>query len=144
MLGNPLKWSIFLWWNVCGILQGCRQPWSGESWLAVLCEVNLSRSVCDGGFSARVQDQVQNEKWTAKGLSSKSTWEPAFSQHGYISSFISLCWEGSTGPGLVNGSSVYLVGKSCSGFLQAFTVKPKLFCKHKAAYYANNSCVNTA
>lgn len=47
-------------------LQGCRKPWSGESWLAVLCEVNLSSGdVCDEGFSARVQDQVQNEKRTA-------------------------------------------------------------------------------
>lgn len=139
-----------------GSYKGCRQPWSGESWLAVLCEDNLSRSVvCDWGFSARVQDQVQNEKRTAKRLSSKSTWEPAFSQHAYISSLILLCWEGSTGPGLVNTASVYWVGKNCSSFLQAvlvlgffsfsfvFTVKPKLFCKHKAAYYANNSCVNT-
>lgn len=54
-----------------------------------------------------------------------------------------LCWEGSAGPGVVNTSVVCLVGKDCSGFLQAFAVKPKLFCKHKAAYYANNCCVNT-
>lgn len=102
-------------------LQGWRQPWSGESWLAVLCEVNLSRSdVCDEKFSARVQDEVQNEKRAAKRLTSKSTWEPAFTQHVSISSFILLCWEGSAGPRLVNRPSVHLVRKNCSGFFTSF------------------------